>query len=281
MTRIPSPSASPAASASRLASRASAPSSVAKPLQRHVLASVHDELRRAAKDLDELCAELSLRCRTSTARPATEQPSNGGNADPSHEQARDKHEGGGREDRRGNADRYRARQHGHGRWSEPAKVEALQRVDVADHAAHEISAAIRLEPSRGERLDPLEEPNANTSEHAKGEVVRCEPLEVARKRPSEAEEAHGHDHSGEGEDRRVFGGSRDQVSSRCHEADAENNGGGAEDERKQEPGARRPGKVDDPRQRARHGAPTASRSSMTFPASRRMIRSARVASSGL
>ena len=155
----------------------------AKPLQRHVLASVHDELGRAAKDLDELCAELSLRCPTSTARPATEQPGNGGNADPSHEQAREKHEGGGREDRNGNADRYRARQHGHGRWAEPAKVEALQSVDVADHAAHEISAAIRLEPSRGKGLDPFEEPNANASEHAKREVVRCEPLEVAGKRP--------------------------------------------------------------------------------------------------
>ena len=43
------------------------------------------------------------------------------------------------------------------RRPEPAQVEALERVDVADHAAEEVAAPVALELGRRERLDPLVE----------------------------------------------------------------------------------------------------------------------------
>ena len=78
------------------------------------------------------------------------------------------------------------------RRAEAAEVEALQRVDVADHPAEQIAAAETLELRRRERLDPrVERARGSAPSDAQGEVVRGEPIEVARQRPREAEEAHG------------------------------------------------------------------------------------------
>ena len=73
------------------------------------------------------------------------------------------------------------------RRAEPAEVQALQRVDVTDHAREKVPSPVALELSRRERLDPLEEANPSLPERAESDVVREEPVEVARERPGEAE----------------------------------------------------------------------------------------------
>ena len=69
-----------------------------------------------------------------------------------------------------------------------------------------------LELRGSERLDPLVEAHADARKDAEREVVGGEPLEVARHGPRQAEEAHGDDDGRQREDRRVLGGSRDEIS---------------------------------------------------------------------
>ena len=75
------------------------------------------------------------------------------------------------------------------RRPEPAHVEPLERVDVADHAREEIAPPVALELPGGERLDPLVDARPDPAEAAQREVVRGEAVGVARDRPAEAEEA--------------------------------------------------------------------------------------------
>ena len=127
------------------------------------------------------------------------------------------------------------------RRTEPSQVEALERVDVTDHAGEEISASVALELCRRERLDALEEARPCLSERAQGDVVRDEPLEVARQRPGQAEEADRDDRHRQRKDRRPFGGARDQVARRRHERDAEADRESAEDDRERHPSHRHAG----------------------------------------
>ena len=152
--------------------------------------------------------------------------------------------GGGDSDARGtDGDRDERR-------TEPSQVEALQRVDVTDHAGQQISASVALELRRREGLDALEEACPCLPERTEGDVVRDEPLEVARQRPRQAEEADRDDRHRQRKDRRSFGGARDQVARRRHERDTEADRERAEGDRERHPSHRYAGE----RQQAPEGS---------------------------
>ena len=161
--------------------------------QRLFLAPVHDELGSAAQELDELRVEVSLHAGSSSSGRTREQPGDRRHCDSCDEQPRDEDRPGDRQDRGSDADRDRAGRDGDERRGEAAQVQALERVDVADHPADEIASPVGLEPRRRERLDALVEADAQAGEDAEGEVVRGQAFEVAGQRPREGEEANGHD----------------------------------------------------------------------------------------
>ena len=129
------------------------------PRQRFVRAAVGDELRRAAKQLDELRRELGASGAPgdAPARRASE-PARTGHEDAADEQPDREDAPAAREDRAvdGDARRRRRRAPTSGGPS-AADVEVLQRVDVADHPPEQLAAAVALELCRRERLDALVE----------------------------------------------------------------------------------------------------------------------------
>ena len=168
--------ARPAASASRRPRRASSRLRVRIARERVLLAPVDDELRRAAQQLDELGGELAPARRpddgrrrgssatvsagtstpTSDQPDAQESPRRRAGTPPSTPDAR-------------RADRERDE-----RRPEPAEVEALERVDVADHSAEELAAPVALELAGRERLDALVEARADPAQspRARGRARR-------------------------------------------------------------------------------------------------------------
>ena len=123
--------------------------SAAKAAERLLLAAVHHELRSPTEELDELCAQVSLGGRTPPARLPTEEAGHDGDGDSPDDESGRENGRGKREDGSGDPDRDRARAQGNEWWAEPTQVQALQGVDVADHPAHEIAAAVLLQASRG------------------------------------------------------------------------------------------------------------------------------------
>ena len=71
--------------------------------------------------------------------------------------------------------------------------------------------------------------------------MRADALEVARQRPGEPEEAHDDDGHGQGEDRRLLGGARDQVAGGGHQPDAEAGRERPEQDRGRDPPSRNAG----------------------------------------
>ena len=69
--------------------------------------------------------------------------------------------------------------------------------------------------------------------------MRDEALEVARNRPRQSEKPHANDRDGEGEHRRTFRCARDEIARRGHQADAAEDGRGAEAGRQRDARARR------------------------------------------
>ena len=182
--------------------------------ERVVLPTVRDELGSAAQDLDELGGELAARGGLPPADDRDEPRGEQRHGDSPEREAERQHDGGrgqddGRRDDAGRADHERDE-----RRPEPAQVEALERVDVGDQPGQEVAAPVRVELGRRERLDPLVDGRADPAERAQREVVRREPLEVARQRPGEREEADDDDGRRQREDRRLLGGARDQVAGR-------------------------------------------------------------------
>ena len=186
-----------------------------------LLAAVDDELGGAAQELDELGGQLAAR--RSLAAP-------GRGAEPGRErrQREPGDEEPGREDRAGNREDDRSGDDAHGRHDDrderrpdPAEVEPLQRIDVADHAADEVAPAEVGEPRRRERLDARVEATADPPERAQGEIVGGEPVQVPRDRPRDPEEANEHDRDRQREHGRMLGRARDQVAGGRDQADAE------------------------------------------------------------
>ena len=167
--RVPEPGGErvPAAEARELAVE------LADPRERRLLPAVDDELRRAAEELDELGGQLAARgglASSGCPREDRREPRDGdaGDEQPDSED----HRGDGQE-RGGDPDAGGADDERDERRPEPAHVEPLQRVDVADHAREQIAAAVALELRRRERLDPLVE-RARGSGRAPRSARSCE-----------------------------------------------------------------------------------------------------------
>ena len=102
--------------------------------------------------------------RLAPARRAGERRREQRHADTGDDEPDGEDEPGGGEDQRGSRDGDDRDDERSGRRADTAQVEPLQRVDVADHAAHEIAAAEPLELGRRERLDARVEPGPDASE---------------------------------------------------------------------------------------------------------------------
>ncbi len=205
VTSTARPSASPATSASRRVRRASSRSAARTRGELLLLAAVDDELGGAAQELDQLGRQLPARRGLATTRGAAEPRSERRDGDAADEEAgREKRSRQGQDDRGGDdaggADGERDE-----RRPDPAQVEPLQRIDVADHAADEVAAPEVVELRRCERLDARVETAADAPERAQREIVRGEPVEVAGDRPCEPEEADEDDRDRQREDRRMLG----------------------------------------------------------------------------
>ena len=112
--------------------------------------------------------------------------------------------------------------------------------------------AVALELPGCERLEPLVGADADPREIAEREVVGAEPLEVARDRPGEPEEAHGDDGRHQRQHRRMLGRARDQVAGARRQADAEQDGERSEPDRERSAAARGAGEREQPSERRRH-----------------------------
>ena len=148
-----------------------------------VLATVEHELGCAAEQLDEIAVSSPRATRVPppgrTGERAREQRhADAGDEQSDREDQRRQPEGSARPPRRRplpTSDRG-------GRRPDAPQVEALQRVDVADHPADEIAAPEALELRGRERLDPLVEPRSDVPERAQSKIVRDQAIEVAGER---------------------------------------------------------------------------------------------------
>ena len=242
-----------------------------------VLAAVRDELGRPAQQLDELGVQLARRRSPPSGGRTGERSGQHRDRDPRDEQPEGEHDGGLREERRRDADGRGADGERDERRPEAAEVEALQRLDVPDHPLEQVAAPVALELRGRERLEARVEARADPAQRAEREVVPDEPVEVARERAGEPEEAHRDDRDGEREDGRLLRRARDQVAGGRHQRDAERDGERAEEDRE----GCAPARDARDRDESPQGPHAASRAGSTMrPASRATIRSARRASSG-
>jgi hypothetical protein len=154
---ITSASASPARTASRRVSAASSRSSSATAPARDPGRAEGDELRCGAQQLDQLGRQLRTSGGQAVDGSRLQRAASAGTARAGDRQA-------GRQDRAGGRQHHGRRDdahHGHGeaaqRRAQPAHVEPVQPVDVADHACDQVAAAEAVQLAGGERLDPREE----------------------------------------------------------------------------------------------------------------------------
>jgi hypothetical protein len=242
-----------------------------------LLTAERDELRRAAEQLDELgrqrAADLRLPPPHVTGEPIRDCRNEGAGE---HEADCEYHRGGGQHERDGD-DRCGHDDERDERRGDPAQVQALQRIDVADEARHQVTTPERVQLPRGERLHAPIHGCAYAAERAEGEIVRNEALEVPRERASEREEADDDDRRRQREDRRLLGRPGDQVAGGRHQGDSEADGERSEHDRRRDPSAWQVCEREEPSDRRDHAT---SNASATRPPSRRTTRSARDASSG-
>ena len=159
------------------------------PCERVVLPAVGGQLGRSPQDLRELGGELTPRVGLPAAHEPRQTRGEQRNGDaPEREAERQHHRSDGQGDRHG--DNARCSHDEGDEWrADATHVQTLQRVDVGDEPVHEVTAAVRVELARGERLDLSVDRRADAAEGSQSEVVGCETLEVARQRPREREEA--------------------------------------------------------------------------------------------
>ena len=139
--------------------------------QRVVLAAVDDELGSSAENLDELRAQVSLGSCPTIPSQAPEAPRNRRYRDSRDEQSRHEYRRRDRKDRGRHSGRHGSGRDRDERRGEAAQIQALERINVADHPADEIALPVRLESCWCERLDPLVEADPHAGEDAKGQVV--------------------------------------------------------------------------------------------------------------
>ncbi len=137
------------------------PVGLAQPLQLLLLAAVDGELGRGLEELDEVGRELAAHGRLAPCRASAE-----GAGERRHREAADQepdreHERGGGQERPGRAHGDGAGRDGDERRPEPAQVQVLQGVDVADDTRQQVAAAVGAELRGGQRLDAPVGPDAH------------------------------------------------------------------------------------------------------------------------
>ena len=171
-TATASPSTRPVARAPARASRRELAVEDRDALERGLIGAQHDELGRAAQQLDQLDRELGAGARLAGARAPPGVRRHDGHDDAPGQQAARQHEGGERQVGGADGDRDGAgEQRDEGRRQATQK-EVLQGVDVAHHAGEQVAPAVAFETSRHERFEPREEAHAQARQQAKGEVVQ-------------------------------------------------------------------------------------------------------------
>ena len=183
-----------------------------------------DDLRCGPQQLDQLGRQLRTSGRQAGGRLAAPACGQRGHRQPGDCQA-------GRQDRARRRQHHGRRddaQHGHceaaQRRAQPAHVEPVQPVDVADHAGDQVAAAEAVQLAGGERLDPREEARPDRAQRPQRQIVGHQPVDVARQRTGQAEEPHDHDGHGQRQHRRPLRRARDQVAGGRDQRDAEGGG---------------------------------------------------------
>ena len=221
------PSRAPRRAASRRAVARKLAIGRASSLESLLLATVEHELGRAPEELDEI-GRSSRRGAAACRRPVerASAAASSGTPTPATMSPTARIEPGRGKDQRGRqrpttiADDDRS-----SRRADAPQVEALQRIDVADHPAHEIAAAEALELSRRERLDALVEagPGRDRASAARDRARRGgrgSGRAAARARRSGRATIV----TVEREDRRLLRGAGDEVAGRGDQPDAEQHG---------------------------------------------------------
>ena len=194
---------------------------LADALERVLLPAVRDELGSAAQELDELGGQVPAGSGLPCTDPAREAGGEQGSRDAGERQPGCEHDRGRRQDECRRDDARDTDAEGDERRRKPAQVEPLERVDVGDHAAHEVTPTKCVELRRRERLDALVDRRTYPPECPERDVVRGQPLEVARKWTGEREEPDDDDDRRQREDRRLLGRARDEVARGRDQRDAE------------------------------------------------------------
>jgi hypothetical protein len=148
------------------------------------------------------------------------------------------------------------REHGGEARADDARVEALERLHVRDEPAHEVAAAVRLEPRGGEGNEGPVDEDAQARKEAERDVVGDEPVEIAQQPAARAEEAHAHDRDLQRAERRVERRARDEIRGRGHEADAAAERREAEERRGKGRRALGPGEAEETARLRPHDAPS-------------------------
>src|SRR4029453_2680089 len=99
---------------------------------------VRHELRRAAEELDEVCGQLGARTRLATANHAVDPRRDKRDENAADEEPDRENPGRGRQDGRGDSDACSSDGERNERRPEATNVEALERVDVSDHATQKL-----------------------------------------------------------------------------------------------------------------------------------------------
>ena len=193
-------------------------------VQAVVVATVEHELGCSPEKLDQIARQLPARGRVPPSRRTGESAREQRHADAGDGQSDREDRTGERKDQCGRGDGDSCHRDRSGRRPDAPQVEALKRVDVADHSADEISATEALELRGRERLDALVEPGADVAERAQCQIVRDEAVEVAGEWPGEPEEANEDDRHGQREDRRLLRRPGDQVARGGDQAHAQEHG---------------------------------------------------------
>ena len=216
-----SPSPRPAASASRRSEPNELAVRSGDTCERLALPAERGELGRAAQELDELRRQLAARRSLPPAGAPAQRERDRRHDEASGKQPGGEHHGGEGERVGHDTDARAAHQQRHEGRPEPAHVQALQRIDVADRPRQQLTVPIPAELGGRQGLEAFVDPHAQPPERSQREVVRDEPVEVPRHGPREPEEPHGHDRHREREDRRALCGTRDEVAGGRHQRDAE------------------------------------------------------------
>ena len=127
----------------------------------------------------------------------------------------------GRQEQRDAGDGGGGDSHG-GEWRQDHPGQQLpDRVDVVHDGAQDVAALQQTAQREGPPAQRLPEPAAEPGQGGKDGVVQQEALEVAQRRPADAEEAHTHDRGEQVQDGRLLAGADDQPAGEPGEGDGE------------------------------------------------------------